>query len=40
MSASIEGFEQRLFQGEGIEIDTLVGGSGPPLLLLQGCRQT
>jgi haloacetate dehalogenase len=40
MSGIIEGFEQRLLQGDGIEIDTIVGGSGPPLLLLHGWPQT
>ncbi len=36
----IEGFEQRRLQGEGIEVDAMVGGSGPPLLLLHGYPQT
>jgi len=33
MSGIIAGFEQRHVRGDGIGIDTLVGGSGPPLLL-------
>jgi haloacetate dehalogenase len=40
MSGVIEGFEQRRVRGDGIGIDTLVGGSGPPLLLLHGWPQT
>jgi haloacetate dehalogenase len=36
----IEGFEQRRLPGHGIEVDALVGGSGPPLLLLHGYPQT
>lgn len=36
----IEGFERRCLPGDGVEIDALVGGSGPPLLLLHGYPQT
>jgi haloacetate dehalogenase len=36
----IEGFERRTLPGDGLEIDALVGGSGPPLLLLHGFPQT
>jgi len=41
MSAGlIEGFQQRRLPGDGLEIDALVGGNGPPLLLLHGWPQT
>ena len=36
----IGGFERRRLPGDGVEIDALVGGSGPPLLLLHGYPQT
>jgi len=36
----INGFERRTIQGDGVDIDVLVGGSGPPLLLLHGYPQT
>ncbi|MBB3441226.1 alpha/beta hydrolase [Rhizobium sp. BK379] len=41
MSAGlIKGFQQRRLPGDGLEIDALVGGNGPPLLLLHGWPQT
>jgi len=42
MSAAglIAGFSQQRLPGDGIEIDALVGGAGPPLLLLHGWPQT
>lgn len=36
----IDGFERRCLPGHGVEIDALVGGEGPPLLLLHGFPQT
>lgn len=36
----IAGFEQRRLPGHNIEVDALVGGSGPPLLLLHGYPMT
>jgi haloacetate dehalogenase len=36
----IDGFERRKLPGHQLEIDALVGGSGPPLLLLHGWPQT
>jgi haloacetate dehalogenase len=36
----ISGFKRCRLPGEGIEIDALVGGAGPPLLLLHGYPQT
>ncbi|MGI4815981.1 MAG: alpha/beta fold hydrolase, partial [Janthinobacterium lividum] len=36
----IDGFERRRLPGHDIEIDALIGGSGPPLLLLHGAPQT
>lgn len=35
-----EGFQQRRIDAGGIEINTLVGGAGPPLLLLHGYPQS
>jgi haloacetate dehalogenase len=36
----IEGFLRHRLPGDGVTIDVLVGGSGPPLLLLHGYPQT
>lgn len=36
----IEGFTRHRLPGEGVTIDVLVGGAGPPLLLLHGYPQT
>lgn len=36
----IEGFDEKRLQGDGVDISTLIGGSGPPLLLLHGWPQT
>jgi len=35
-----EGFERRRAQLDGVEIDHLIGGSGPPVVLLHGFPQT
>lgn len=40
MDGMIAGFAWRRLAGEGVTIDALVGGSGPPLLLLHGYPQT
>lgn len=36
----IDGFEARRLPGEGVELEVLIGGSGPALLLLHGYPQT
>ncbi len=36
----IAGFQRRRVPGDGVMIDALVGGAGPPLLLLHGYPQT
>ena len=36
----IHGFERHQLPGDGVEIDALIGSSGPPLLLLHGWPQT
>lgn len=36
----IEGFQRHRLPGDGVEIDALVAGDGPPLLLLHGWPQT
>jgi haloacetate dehalogenase len=35
-----DGFERRTVAGDGVEINAVVGGSGPPLLLLHGYPQS
>src|SRR5208282_2855347 len=40
MPSLFPGFEQRRIRASGTEINLVVGGSGPPLLLLHGYPQT
>ena len=35
-----EGFTKKRLRANGVEINTLIGGSGPPLLLLHGYPQS
>jgi haloacetate dehalogenase len=40
MIAMFDAFEARRLLGDGVEIDTLVGESAPPLLLVHGYPQS
>jgi len=40
MIATLEGFTQQLVPANGININAVTGGSGPPILLLHGWPET
>ncbi|WP_282584199.1 alpha/beta fold hydrolase [Lichenifustis flavocetrariae] len=40
MSQTIEGFRHRLVRVDDVNIHAVIGGEGPPLVLLHGFPQT